>query len=296
MQATIFNISRCSLHDGNGLRTVVYFKGCNMRCKWCHNPESWNKKPELLFYQEKCIGCGRCVNVCRQGVHGGNVRLERSRCITCGRCAEACPSGALAICGKSMSVEEVMQEILRDKHFFNKSGGGVTFSGGECLLWPEYMQDIMKSCRKEEINIVIETALNVRWENVAAAAEYAHSFFCDIKHPNSDIHRKLTGVGNELILDNLKKLSEIHNDIIVRVPLIPGVNDGDEILADISHIVNSFKGVRGIELLKYNNLALGKGKALGKNMQDFGEPQEEELIEMKKTVVRGILDRGKTVF
>lgn len=231
-----------------------------------------------------------------QGVHGENVRLDRSKCIACGKCAEACPSGALVMCGKSMNVKDVMQEILRDRHFYNKSGGGATFSGGECLLWPEYMLAVMKACREENINIAIETALNVSWENIAATAEYANSFFCDLKHPNSDIHRELTGTGNELILSNLSRLSEIHNDIIVRVPLIPGVNDGDEILADIAHIVNMLKGVRGIELLKYNNLALGKGRALGKKLQDFGEPQEDELIERKKAAVRKILDSSKTVF
>lgn len=296
LKATIFNISRCSLHDGKGLRTVVYFKGCNMKCRWCHNPESWNKRPELLFYPEKCIGCGRCAEVCAHGVHGENVRLDRSKCTACGKCAEACPSGALVMCGKSMSVEEVMHEILRDRHFYDKSGGGVTFSGGECLLWPEYMLAVMRACREENINIVIETALNVGWENVAAAAGYAHSFFCDIKHPSSDIHRELTGTGNELILSNLKRLSEIHSDIIVRVPLIPGVNDGNEILADIAHIVNTLKGVRGIELLKYNNLALSKGRALGKKLRDFGEPQEDGLFERKKAVVRRILDKNKAVF
>lgn len=298
LQAVIFNIARCSLHDGSGLRTVVYFKGCGMRCKWCHNPESWAAEPELLFYSDKCIGCGRCLEHCPQGVHYSNGKshlLDRSKCVLCGKCADLCPSGALELCGRRMTVEDVLQEILKDRHFYIRSGGGVTFSGGECLLWPEFMQEMMKACIKENINIAIETALNVGWERVYAASQYAHSFFCDIKHPDSRIHKRLTGVGNELILDNLKRLSEVHNDITVRVPLIPGINDGDEVLTEIAHIVNELRGVRGIELLKYNNLALGKGRALGRKLPGFGEPQIEEFMDRKRAVVREALSKDKAV-
>ena len=153
LEATIFNIGRCSLHDGNGLRTVVYFKGCSMRCLWCHNPESWNKKPELLFYPNKCIGCGRLSLI----------------------------------------------HISEPTRLYERSGGGVTFSGGECLLWPEFLKELMEACRKENINIAVETALNVSWENVLMASKYADSFFCDIKHSDSNIHKRLTGAGLSLI-------------------------------------------------------------------------------------------------
>lgn len=299
MKATVFNISRCSMHDGEGLRTVVYLKGCSMRCLWCHNPESWNKAPELLFYPERCIGCGRCADKCGRDAHRCDEdghKLLRDRCIVCGQCAEACPSGALEICGRNMSVDEVMQVVLRDRHYYEKTGGGVTFSGGECLLWPDFMRAVMAECRQEGINITVETALNVKWENVKATAGYVDAFYCDIKHPDSVIHKKFTGTGNELILNNLGRLSVIHNNIIVRVPLIPGVNDDDSCLMAIARIVNGYNGVKGIELLKYNNLAAGKGKALGCEMKQFGEPQDDEVMEQKKSIVREVLETSKLVF
>lgn len=275
MEAPIFSISRCSLHDGNGIRTVIYFKGCSMRCIWCHNPESHNPQPEILFYPDRCIGCGRCIRHCIQGAHindNGIHTISRSLCTSCGICAYECPSNALMMCGENMDVQSVMNIIMRDKPYFSRSEGGVTFSGGECLLYPDFLKELEEKCKTAQINTAIETALNVPWENLKKLIELTDTFYCDLKHSDSNIHQKLTGVGNELILENLFRLSEVHKNIIVRIPLIPNVNDSDDNLRKTAELISGCGGIQGIELLKYNNLSSGKTAALGKTFQSFGQP------------------------
>ena len=299
MKAPTFSISRCSLHDGNGIRTVVYCKGCPMHCLWCHNPESHNTRPEILFYPDRCIGCGRCLSCCPQSAHtaaNDNTHImNRSLCTACGICADNCPSGALMLCGKNMDVESVMDAIMRDKPYFERSNGGVTFSGGECLLYPEFLKEVILKCKANKINTAIETALHISWENIAPLITLTDTFYCDVKHSESETHRKLTGVGNELILENLFRLSSIHQNIIVRIPLIPQLNDDDENLKKTAVLISKCSGVQGIELLKYNHLSSGKNAALGKEFQAFGQPQSDEEIERKKSVIAQVLPKNKFV-
>ena len=296
--APVFNISRCSLHDGDGVRTVLYLNGCNMRCLWCHNPESHLAAPEVLFHPERCIGCGRCLQCCPTHAHTAQDNrhvLLRDRCVACGTCCRECPSKALELCGQQMTSAEVTESLLRDKHYFDFSGGGVTFSGGECLLYPDFLRETMELCRAHGIHTAIETALHVPWENVEPLIPLTDLFFCDLKHSDSQTHQTLTGVHNDRILQNLARLSERHHNIIVRIPLIPTLNDSDENLRRSADIVSGLPGVRGIELLKYNNMASGKCSALGKTFTPFGEPQSDEIMQQKRDVLRAVLPPEKFV-
>ena len=290
MKAVIFNIARCSLHDGNGIRTVVYFKGCNMRCQWCHNPESLSAKAEILFYSSRCIKCGRCVRICPEHhiISGNDVIYKKEGCTLCMKCVEACPNEALLSCGKEMSPNEVYDEILKDKHYYDVSGGGVTFSGGECLLYADFLYELLVMCKHAGINTSVETAFNVPWNTIEKIYNLIDCFIIDIKHSDCDIHKELTGCSNHLILDNIKRISFLHPSILIRIPLIPNANDDDENLIGTAKLINTFgKGIKAVELLKYNNLARSKYIALGKKPVLFADgTQDDETMKQKGNLLK----------
>ena len=262
----IFSITRTSLHDGNGIRTVVYFKGCNMRCRWCHNPEGLCKEKQIIFSASKCIGCNICTSIC-PNVNTGIV--DRSECIACGRCTEACPVNALSVAGKDMSEDDIMQVVLKDREYYEKSGGGVTFSGGECLLYPDFLASLLKRCKKEKIHTLVESAFNVPWENIEKVIPYTDMFYVDIKHMDSKVHKQYTGCPNNLILENLEKLSLCTKNFLIRTPVIPRVNDDSENILKTEEFANRL-GV-GTERLKYNNLAGSKYESLSMPYEDFSQ-------------------------
>lgn len=278
--ALISNISRASLHDGPGIRTVVYFKGCTLHCRWCHNPETIAKKNEILYAAVKCIHCGRCVRICPENhlLSGNDMIFLRDNCGVCGKCAEVCPSGAITVSGRKMTVAEVMKELLKDIHYYRQNGG-ITLSGGECLLQPDFCLELLKACKAHDIHTAIETALNVPWDHVEKVVSDCDLFFADFKIPDTQKHKMYTGVGNGMILSNLKKLAETDAKIIVRIPLIPGVNDSD---GDIILFANALgvmaDRLSGIEVLRYNNLAESKYIISGKRFADFGEPQTDHQL------------------
>ena len=183
----IFNISRASLHDGPGVRSVVYFKGCNMRCAWCHNPEGLERNKQIPFHRSKCIGCGICASLCKHIKVSGEI--NRSDCIRCGKCAENCPVGAISLVGEEMSIDEVFEVIVKDKEYYVQSGGGVTISGGECLLYPEFSAELLKRCKAENIHTLIESAFCIPWENIEMVLPFTDLFFVDIKCMNNEIGR-----------------------------------------------------------------------------------------------------------
>ena len=237
MQGIITEIQRFSLHDGAGIRTTVFFKGCNMRCAWCHNPETFQTEPQLARYPEKCIRCGHCDTYCA--------------------------TGARTIIGQRMASGEVMAEILRDKPYYEASLGGVTLSGGEPAMQADFAAEILRMCREEGIGTAIETNLSLPWERYEKMLPFLDAAYFDIKLADSAAHRQYTGIGNEEILRNARLLSVTGLPFTVRTPLIPGITDGEENIREIARFVSSLPGCLGYELLNYNPLAEPKWAPLG---------------------------------
>ena len=282
LSGCVTNIARASLHDGPGIRTVVYFKGCALRCRWCHNPETLSSKPEILYTQTKCIHCGRCVSLypdCHEIRDNGMVLL-REKCRVCGRCVEACPSGALSLCGKPMTVDEVMAEIRKDQDYYAQSGGGVTLSGGECMLQADFCEALLVRCKEENIHTAIETALFAPWEQIQKTVPLCDFYFADFKIADPEKHRQYTGQSNELIYENLKKLAALApGKVTVRIPLIPGVNDGDGDVEDFARkLLPIAECLAGVEVLRYNTLAESKYNQTGRTYTDFGETQTDDFL------------------
>lgn len=272
--APITNISRGSLHDGPGVRTVIYFKGCGLRCKWCHNPETILRQKQILYINSKCIHCGQCIEVCPDHHMNskGNMIFSRTGCNVCGKCAESCPSLALNVCGEEKTPLDIFNEIKKDEHYYVNSGGGVTFSGGECLLYPEFVLQVAKMCKENKIHTAIESAFFVPWKSVECVIEHIDLIYADLKIANRDKHKEFTGQFNDKIIENIQRISNGYNNVILRIPIIPGVNDFSEDIDDFCEIINTFGcGVKEIELLKYNNLAETKYDFVGEKYISFAD-------------------------
>ena len=282
MTGRIFNIQRYSTHDGPGIRTTVFFKGCSLRCAWCHNPESLDPRPALEFNRELCICCGACAESCSRGVHEpGAPVLHRERCVGCGDCAKNCFSGALTLAGVDMTPERAMEEILTDLPYFEASGGGVTFSGGECMLQIDFLETLCSLCRDEGISVAVDTAGHVPWTYFERILPCEPLFLYDIKAADPEIHRALTGADNGRILENLGNLLDAGARVWIRVPCVPGGNDGEmDGIADLL----AGKPVERVELLAYHRLGEGKRDLLGLPAgPQFRTPTDEEM--------RGVLER-----
>ena len=295
LSGQIFSIVRASLHDGPGVRTVVYFKGCNLRCAWCHNPEGLDLRPQILMYPQRCIGCGRCMEICPEHhrlVDGEHAHVSEG-CAGCGRCAQACPATAIELCGQNYTPEALMDVIRKDAHFYRRSGGGVSFSGGECLLQTDFLVEAARRCREEGIHVLLESCLNVPWPQVERAARAVDAFYVDVKHMDSQLHQRFTGAGNARILENIRSLSRIHPDVTLRVPLIPGANDGQENLeATLRFALSLNENIRGLVLLRYNPLAENKYRRTGRQYTAFGDaPQSVEYMEALCAKLNGLAER-----
>lgn len=277
--AYVVNVQRFTVHDGPGIRTELFLKGCPLRCEWCSNPETYERFPQVGVRPQKCIGCGYCLKVCRE--HGRNALkigedriagIDRAACDNCLLCEDECMSGALTIWGKKMTVDDAMDAIRRDMEFYNRSGGGVTLSGGEALLQWRFCREVLRRCREEGINTCVESALHVKPEAIDAVAPYTDLFITDIKQMDSGIHKKYTGVGNELILSNIRKLVEMEMPLIIRMPIIPGFNDNQTYIDRTSDfILNELhnKPIQ-VQLLKYRPLGEGKAGTLDLPLQMKG--------------------------
>ena len=261
-RGVVFNIQRFSTHDGPGLRTTVFFKGCPLRCPWCHNPESQAFGSELMISRGRCIQCGSCLAVCPTGAASGDAGL----CSHCGRCAEACPSAAREVAGREMAVDDVVDEISRDRVFYEESGGGVTFSGGEPLAQPEFLLSCLEACRALGLHAAIDTCGFAPREIVVAAAALSDLVLFDLKAVDPGVHERLTGASNSPILQNLRALAGGRPELWVRIPVVPGVNDDLESMAFWAALAGSLKGVRRVSLLPYHRLGEEKAARLARDV------------------------------
>lgn len=268
-QGTVLRIERSSIHDGAGLRTVLFLKGCPLDCHWCSTPESQQGSLEVGFMKERCDGCGACVAICPAGaisVSDGTVVRDDELCTKCFKCIGECPARALKGYGNRMTAREAVAEISKDEIFFFHSGGGVTLSGGECLHQPDFSAAILQLCRERGIGTAVETSLHAPWRSIEKIIPYVNDFYVDLKHPDSDEHRKFVGVDNSLILENLRKLdkSKYNFSLSIRIPLIPGINDGDSTLGRSVSMVRELTKLCEIELLPYHRLGVGSYEQLGR--------------------------------
>lgn len=270
MTGMIFDLKRFAVHDGPGIRTTVFLKGCSMRCAWCHSPESQSPHPELLFLATRCRSCGACAAACPRGLlDRGPEALDRQLCDACGLCAEACYAGALTIAGHMIDVADLIELLLRDRLLYAASGGGVTVSGGEPALQPEFVADLLQTLRGLGIHTAVETAGSVAWDDLWRTCGAADLVLYDLKHHSTSAHRRWTGTGNQQILANLARLSEQFalsgQTLAVRIPLIPGANDSQQDLSTMAGWLAKLPALAWVELLPYHNLGLPKYSALGRS-------------------------------
>ncbi len=282
VKGIVSDIQRYCIHDGPGIRTVVFLKGCPLSCGWCSNPESQDFTPQLLYVPSKCIGCLRCAEVCPtgciSGVAGKPISIDREKCNKCFECVKVCPSKALLQKGRIYSVDEVIAEVIRDEKFFKSSNGGVTLSGGEVLVQYNFAAHILKALKELNINTAVETTGYGKWEHLKLIADYTDIILYDIKHYNNEAHLQGTGVENHLIIDNLRKLIELGKNVVVRIPVIPGYNMDASSIEGIISLLKKLD-VKKIDLLPFHQLGKNKYAFLDKkySLKNLSSLKEEEV-------------------
>jgi pyruvate formate lyase activating enzyme len=279
---TVFSIERYAVHDGGGIRTLVYFKGCPLRCLWCANPEGLEARPQLFSFPERCIGCGQCEAACPHGAARPADPTVPPACVGCGRCADLCPADARRLFGQQMSVAEVLQVVLKDRAFYRKSGGGVTLSGGEPTAQADFAHALLAACRRRGLDTAMETCGHTSFPLLAGLAEHLDLILYDLKHMDREAHRQLTGAPNDLILENLTRLGALGVPVLVRVPVIPGHNDDPENLKATAAFAASVPSVQEVELLPYHNYGTGKYPHCGRAypLTDLPLPTRERMWEL----------------
>jgi len=297
----IFDIQRCSVHDGNGLRTLVFLKGCPLRCLWCANPESQLYECDLMQFSNRCIDCGKCIKICAKDAISridGEFQINRQLCEKCFRCTEQCYAESIRKVGKEYAVEELFVEIEKERPFYKLYGGGVTFSGGEPLTHVDFLMKTAKRCHDSGINVVLESCGYGEFDGFKKILPYVDYMFIDIKHIDSNMHKKLTGKGNELILDNVKRIAEFGVPITIRTPIIPNYNQTIENVTGIATYISDIQGVKEYELLPYHNLGESKYKALGRGyaLKGTALPQDEDIRNLVKVANHVLNKRGKECF
>lgn len=265
-EGIVFDIQRFCVYDGPGIRTTVFLKGCNMRCKWCHNPESFRIEPELMVHSEKCVGCRGC-ELCPNGVHHftetGEHRVLRDNCKACGACVKACPQDALEISGRPAGVGEIMDVIQKDEKYYRSSGGGVTFSGGEASVQPDFLLSLVRECKNRGFHVALETNGLIREGLLEELTELVDLFLFDYKLTDDNAHREWTGVSNRAILENLKKINDAGGRVSLRCPVIPGVNDNAEHFEMIRRLKADYPCIQDVEIMAYHDVGKAKWEAMG---------------------------------
>jgi len=290
LMGLVRGLQRSAVHDGPGIRTLVYMKGCPLRCLWCSSPETLKPYPEILHIKPNCNRCGRCVEACPRGLitlpEGEGIRIERELCTSCGQCVEACPQQALELVGDHMTVEELFREVDKDRPIYRRSDGGVTVGGGEATMQPEFVTAFLKKCQQHYIHTAIETCGYVKWEHWRRILEHLDLVYIDVKHMDPSVHRRLTGVPNELILGNVRRASAIRPTII-RTPIVPGYNGSDEnVLATARFAAGLGENLLRYELLPYHEFGLPTYSQLGieYGLAHVKPPGDDRMKKLKELV------------
>lgn len=282
MHAILIDIQRAGAHDGPGLRTVFFFKGCPLRCKWCHNPEAQDARPQLSFHRESCTDCGRCAAVCPVQAHTvigeqHQHAVSFDRCIRCGRCAGVCPSRALKLIGASYTPEELLKIARRDLPFYEQSGGGVTLSGGEVLLWADFAAEFLARCQAEGIHTCVETSGFGTTDAMEKLLPDTDLFYFDWKISSEEKAMEYLGGSLAPIKRNLRLLGQAQKNIVLRCPIIPGVNDDDEHFETILHLLTELPAIQKAQLLPYHDFGIGKAGNIGTAQTAFPVPTQTEI-------------------
>ena len=295
----VFDVQRYSLHDGPGIRTLVFVKGCPLRCKWCANPEGIYKSLDVFSEPSGCIGCGKCMAICPAkaiAVTTDGFAIDRTACRHCGSCARVCPSSSKTLVGEAKTVDQIVKMIRRDSAFYESSGGGVTMGGGEILTQPEFVINVLRQCREIGINTAVETSAFGTWEDLRRIIEYTDTAFIDLKAIDRELHRELTGVYNECILKNIRKADQYFaqypsgRQLIIRIPVIPGMNDREENREQSAAFLGGLQGYARVELLPFHNFGESKYKKLDKEYAFQGI--KNSTAEMLQPFLETLLARG----
>jgi len=290
LRGLITQIQRFSIHDGPGIRTTVFMKGCVLRCFWCHNPETWRHQPEIQLFPSRCIGCGKCFEVCPEGAHemvDGQRVFHRERCKACGKCVETCYAEALVMAGEWKTPEEVLAEVLKDQVFYRQSGGGLTLSGGEPLMQLDFTRKILQLAKEAQLHTAIETCGINRWEDFESILPWLDLVMMDIKVMDEKRHTEVTGVSNRNILANVKKFAEFEMPLIIRTPVIPGVNDTVEDIRAIAAYIYGLPNLQAYDLLPYHRLAEDKYRSLGLTYKGQGlETPDKQTMQLLADTAR----------
>ncbi len=288
----LFDIQRSSFHDGPGIRTTLFFKGCPIDCPWCHNPESISFSPQLFLHAKRCLRCGRCVAACRRGAHlleNGDHTADFARCTACGECVKACPEGALEIKGREYTVPEILREVFKDRPYYESSDGGVTLSGGEPMAQFDFALALLKELKKAGIHVCLETCGVASRKKFGIVAPLVDMFLYDYKESDHLRHKELTGGSLSLVLSNLDFLYHRGCSITLRCPIVPGVNDREDHFRGIAQLCEKYPHLQGVELLPYHGMGVFKSAAIGRRQkQSPAEPPSEETRQQWISTLQGM--------